>query len=302
MLTSRGCFSIHHADADGSADASQGRIDLYLEGFWEHASKTPVLSACAGPLPWVLAKRAMSQILDVLDAREASGGVGGDGRGSSNSSSYHVTMPSPAFDASSSTAHLQRPRGGAGRSPLPRIARPMWMSPSEAFFLQREDASSDVLAVCLGRLGMPTVLFDSSPTASIDLRAVARGAESVGKKAPWAVLTPQVVREYLSEAPPAVLAAALDRHSSDTARLLAYAISDGCDPVDLLGFPVPLSDGTTTRFQRCSAPENEVLLMAPSAECCDAFSHAGPGHRLIHGACAADDTVRGLLTSDAGAS
>lgn len=172
---------------------------MYVEGFWEHASRTPVLAACAGPLPWVLARRAVSTSADgdgglAPNIGSFSPERGTGSRGTAVGMSLHgnvstaAAVSSSSPSSSSSLAPLCRPRGGVGRSPLPRIARPMWMPPGDVYFLLRVDASSDTLATCLGRLGMPVVVFNPSPTAPLELRTVARGVDVLGMLYPPVVL------------------------------------------------------------------------------------------------------------------
>eukprot|EP00038_Savillea_parva_P003196 m.122244 g.122244 ORF g.122244 m.122244 type:complete len:1429 (-) comp11102_c0_seq2:2183-6469(-) len=265
-------------------DTELGQLcDLMVDGFWDHARSAAIVASLAAPQPWFLAKHQLNsagaalQLGLLLRSRQ-------------------VTDRELSFP--------RRPGATIG-PPLPRTVRPMWMAPQDVCFLERLDSTSDALGHCLARLGFPVCMMgpplDDMSMASETghggaLAQIRVGAELLDEVGFATIITPKLVRTRLCGAPATVLAAALDRNAEDCALLLSYALSDNCEPTELLGFPVPLSDGTTTRFQRCSADGNQILFFSLTPPAIDAFSH-GAGHRLIHRVCTMDSVIRFHLNS-----
>lgn len=247
--------------------------DLILDGFWEHNRHLPILAANAAPQPWFLAKHRIN----------SSGGILQQGLARLSRQVMECSRP------------LKRGLKQAS-SPLPRSARAMWMAPQDVCFLERHDSGSEALARCLGRLGLPICLMEFRDEGEGWMAQVGHGVRILNKSGFATIVTPELVRRLVSEAPASVISAALDHNAEDSRHLLRYVTSDSCDPLDLIGCPVSLGDGTVSRFQRCSVDENQILFLSPTADAIDAFAH-GAGHRLIHRACATDPILRSCLGS-----
>jgi len=247
--------------------------NLLVDGFWEHGREVPVLAVLSAPQPWFLTKHPMNAAAATL-------------RKSIMQFSRQVMCKAEPVARAPQIAC----------PPLPRAAQAQWMAPQDVCFLERRDSGSDALARCLSRLGMPICLMKCDSDSDDPLTQIGHGARIMDQVGYATIVTPRLVRDRVCEAPAVSLCAALDHNAEDCLQLLRFATSDSCDPLDLVGFPVPLSDGTTTRLQRCSVDANQMLFLSPTIDAIDAFSR-GAGHRLIHKACAGDLIVKSYLGS-----
>ena len=176
--------------------------------------------------------------------------------------------------------------------PLSKQVRWWRCAPKDALFFVEDERWSDLPAI-LGAFGLPVVVCSSGD-------ALYRGAMSISTtdEFPISWVSPKLVREQLKRAPPAVISAALAGVPHNGAELLRYAVSDKCNMIELLGFPVPLQNGGATRLLRCSAAAVRTIYVPPAYLVGELFS-GDAGHRVLHTSCSNNPELRELIFDQA---
>ena len=238
--------------------------NILAKSTWRCLHRTPFLASVAAPLAWNLS-----------------------GTGSDVAFGQKITMWRQRRSISTRVCTVQ-----SKPEPLSKQVRWWRCAPKDALFFVEDKRWPDLPAI-LGAFGLPVVVCTTND-------ALYAGAMSMSTtdELPISWVSPKLVREQLKRAPPAVISAALAGVPHNGAELLRYAVSDKCNMIELLGFPIPLQNGGATRLLRCSAAAVRTIYVAPAFLIGELFS-GDAGHRVLHTSCSNNPELRELIFDQA---